>query len=114
MSPAQIAEWAMPVFAAAPGNELCMKIIEGAAEKTAMLTASVFRKGGFSCGEALDIAESGSLFKNGIFESSFQKRLTGMLPEGNYRFHRFDGTPAEDGIRLAMKMAEKGNCCKSG
>ena len=114
MNPSEIAEWAMPVFDSAAENSLCLRIIEEASEKTANLAASVFRKAGFPAGEDLIVAESGSLFKNDLYESSFRKSLYRKLPEGKYRFHQSDGIPAEDGIRLAMKMADKAVTTQSG
>ena len=84
-----------------------MKIIQNAAEKTAQLTASACRKGGLLQKKDLNIVESGSLFKNDLYETSFQKRLTGLLPGNDYHFHRSDGVPAEEGINLAMKMADR-------
>ncbi len=105
MSPSQIAEWARPVFDAASENSLCRKIIVSAAEKTAALTASAYRKAKFDPEDQLSIVESGGLFNNELYENSFRKALLAMLPASDFRFLRSDGIPAEDGIRLAKKMA---------
>ncbi len=107
MNPSRIAEWAVPVFESAPENELCRRIIASAAEKTAMLTASVYRKAGFAPESDMVIVESGSLFKNEMYERSFMKNFRKMIPEVNCCFHRSEGIPAENGIRLAKKMAAK-------
>lgn len=106
MSPAEVAEWARPVFDTAPENSLCMKIIRSAAEKTAALTASVWRKAGFGTDDHICIVESGSLFKNELYENSFRDALLSLLPDADYQFLQSEGLPAEDGIRLAMKMAD--------
>ena len=106
LNPPQVAEWAMPVFEKASENELCRKIIGSAAEKTADLTASACRKAGFSAEDDLCIVESGSLFKNDLYENRFREALRAMLPEAGLQFLQPAGLPAEDGIRLAMKMAD--------
>ena len=105
MPPAEIAKWAKPVFEAAPENSFCMNIVRSAAEKAAALTASVYRKAGFSADDHLIIVESGSLFKNELYEYNFRDAMLGFLPDADYQFLQSDGLPAEDGIRLAMKMA---------
>ena len=106
LQPNQIADWAKTVFDAADGNEHCRQIIFSAAEKTAALAASVYRKSRFSEVETLMIVESGSLFKNELYENSFREALRALLPERNFDFVRSAGSPAEDGIRLAEKMAK--------
>ncbi len=106
MSPAAVAEWAKPVSEAAPDNSLCMEIIRSAAGKSAALTASVWRKAGFTADDHLFIVESGSLFKNELYENAFRDALLSLLPDADYQFLQSDGLPAEDGIRLAMKMAD--------
>ena len=114
MTPAEIAEWARPVFDTAQNNSLCMEIIRSAAEKAASLTASVFRKAGFMTDDHLYIVESGSLFKNELYESGFREFLLTLLPNVDYQFLQSEGLPAEDGIKLAMKMAEKSVTTQSG
>ena len=37
---------------------------------------------------------------------SFRDALLTLLPDADYQFLQSDGLPAEDGIRLAMKMAD--------
>lgn len=106
MNPAKIAEWGRPVSEAAPENSLCLEIIRSAAEKAAALTASVWRKAGFTGDDHLFIVESGSLFKNELYENSFRDALLALLPDADYQFLQSDGLPAEDGIRLAMKLAD--------
>ena len=106
MSPAEIADWARPVFEAAPENSMCMEVIRSGAEKTAALTASVWHKAGFTADDHLFIVESGSLFKNELYENCFRDALLALLPDADYQFLRSEGLPAEDGIRLAMKMAD--------
>ena len=106
MNPALVAEWAKPVFESAPENELCRKIIRDAAEMTAVLTESVYRKSGFIACNDICIVESGGLFYNEQYTHDFRQRLFDILPAANYHFLRSDGIPAEDGIRLAKKMAE--------
>ena len=106
MSPAEIADWARPVFEAASENSLCMEIVRSAADKAAALTASVWKKAGFTGEDRLFIVESGSLFKNELYENGFRDALLSLLPDAVYQFLRSDGLPAEDGIRLARKIAD--------
>jgi len=104
---ANTAKWAKHVCDAAAENELCRKIVAEAAEKTARLTASVYRKSGFESQPLIRIAEAGSLFKNQLYEQCFRNHLRNILPVDNYEYIRSEGIPAEEGIRLAMKMANE-------
>ena len=47
-----------------------------------------------------------SLFKNDLYENRFRDALRAMLPDAGLQFLQPAGLPAEDGIRLAMKMAD--------
>ena len=102
----QVAEWAKTVFDNAEKNALCREIILKAGALAAGLAESVYRKSDFSAENELTIVESGSLFKNKLFEDSFRNALENRLPSKNYLFIRSDRVPAEDGIRLAGKLAE--------
>ena len=105
LDPAKVAEWAKPVFDSAAENKLCQDIIEKAAEKAAALAVSVYHKSIFVNCRDLSIVESGGLFNNERYEKAFRKSLSEMLPIQNYHFLHSEGIPAEDGIRLAGKMA---------
>ena len=105
LSPDSVADWAKLVFENAAENEFCAEIISAAGRKAAALVESVYHKSGFASEPMLTIVESGSLFKNELFESGFQSVLFEKLPDKNYTFIRSNRIPAEDGIRLAMKMA---------
>ncbi len=105
LDPAKVAEWAKPVFDSVSENKLCQKIIEKAAEKAAVLTSSVYLRGDFFSCRDLSIVESGGLFQNEHYENYFRKSLSEILPIQNYHFIHSEGIPAEDGIRLAGKMA---------
>lgn len=105
LSPDQVADWAITVFDGVSENSLCETIVRAAGHKAAELAVSVYRKSGFSEEQDLTIVESGSLFKNDLYEKSFREALKSLLPDNNYAFIRSDGIPAEDGIRLAEKMA---------
>ena len=105
LHPARIADWAQTVLEAADSDELCRKIVKLAAEKTALLAASVYRKSNFWTETGICIVESGGLFRNEFYERVFRSSLEDLLPARNYSFLRSDGTPAEDGIRLAKKLS---------
>ncbi len=110
----EVAEWAKTVCGMAEENDLCHEIVRRAAEKTAILAASACRKASFGPDEELSIVESGGLFRNALYEGVFRNALINCLPAGYYRFLRPEGTPAEEGIRLAMKMADKMATTQSG
>ena len=52
--------------------------------------------------------ESGSLFKNELYENEFRSSLKRLIPADNFHILRSDGIPAEDGIHLAKKLAAAG------
>lgn len=101
----RIADCARIVFENAAENSKCREIITAAGYKAAMLAESVCRRSSFVKEPDLTVVESGSLFKNELYESSFREKLCEVLPAMKYTFIRSDGNPAEDGIRLAEKMA---------
>ena len=103
--PAETAKWARAVLEAAPFDELAKKIVDAASEKTALLAASVYRKSSFQKETQICIVESGGLFKNDLYRDGFRGALRRLLPADNFLFLRSDGIPAEDGIRLAKKLA---------
>ena len=105
LHPAQTADWAKAVLEASGSDELCRKIVTVAAEKTALLAASVYRKSNFWSENSICIVESGGLFRNEFYERVFRSSLEDLLPARNYSFLRSDETPAEDGIRLARKLS---------
>ena len=109
LHPAKTAEWAKPILEAAETDILSEKIVKTAAGKTALLTASVYRKSNFHKETGICIVESGSLFKNEMYESEFRNALKRLIPADNFQFLRSDGIPAEDGLRLAKKLAAAGN-----
>lgn len=108
LHPAQIAEWAKTILEAADYDVLSGVIVKTAAKKTALLAASVYRKSNFQKESEICIVESGSLFKNELYENEFRGALRRLLPADNFLFLRSDGIPAEDGIRLAKKLAAEG------
>ena len=108
LHPAQTAEWAKDILEAAETDILSEKIVKAAAGKTALLAASVYRKSNFQVESEICIVESGSLFKNEMYETEFRKVLRRLTPADNYHVLRSDGIPAEDGIRLAEKLAGLG------
>lgn len=101
-----IADWAKTVMDEAENNELCRDIVSTAGRKTAFLTASVYGKSNFAALDSIKIVESGSLFKNALYETEFRKALSELFPLCNYEIVRSDAAPAEDGIRLARKLSE--------
>lgn len=105
LHPVRTAEWAKAVLEDAGSNDLCRKIVTIAAEKTALLAASVYRKSNFWAENSICIVESGGLFRNEFYERAFRRSLEDLLPARNYSFLRSGGTPAEDGIRLARKLS---------
>lgn len=107
LQPDRVAEWAKAVFDHAESNSQCRQIVRTAGQKAAELAISVYKKSAFDLEQEIVIAESGSLFKNDLYENSFRKMLDQMLPKRNYSFLCSSSSPAEDGIRLAEKMIKE-------
>lgn len=105
LHPAQTAEWAKTILEAAETDILSEKIVKAAAGKTALLASSVYRKSNFQKETEVCIVESGSLFKNELYGNAFRDALKRLIPADNFHILRSDGIPAEDGIRLAKKLA---------
>ena len=108
LHPAQTAEWAKTILEAAEEDIFSENIVKTAAGKTALLAASVYRKSKFQKETGICIVESGSLFKNELYENEFRSSLKRLIPADNCHILRSDGIPAEDGIRLAKKLAAAG------
>ncbi len=102
----QVAQWAKTIGENVEQDSLCKEIILSAGKKTAGLALSVYRKSGLSRENKLVIVESGSLFKNQLYEKSFQDTLRDSLSSAVIKFIRSEEIPAKEGIRLARKMAE--------
>lgn len=102
----QVAEWAKTISESAEQDALCKEIILTAGEKAARLAGSVYRKSGLSGEDQLIVVESGSLFKNHLYEKSFRDTLSSDLSSADIVFIRSEEIPAKEGIRLARKMAE--------
>ena len=102
----QVADWAKMIGESAEQDALCKEIILTAGEKAARLAGSVYRKSGLSGEDQLIVVESGSLFKNQLYEKSFRDTLSSDLSSADIVFIRSEEIPAKEGIRLARKMAE--------
>ena len=105
LSPAETAKWAKPILDAALTDETAEKIVSSAAKKVALLTASVYGKSNFQKERGICIVESGSLFKNEMYESGFRYTLKRLIPTDNFHILRSEWIPAENGIRLAKKLS---------
>lgn len=103
--PSEIASFARGVLENAEKNSLCREITENAAGKLAEIAAGAYQLASFDCETDAAVVMSGSLFKNTYFRDLVQKTISTRLNGGNYTFVYSSGLPAEDGLKLAEKLA---------
>lgn len=103
--PSEIASFARGVLENAETNSLCRKIAEEAADRLAEIAAGAYRLASFNKEMNVTFVMSGSLFKNTYFRTLVQNAISDRLIGGNQTFIYSNGSPAEDGLKLAEKFA---------
>ena len=104
-SASEVASLARGVLERAETDTLCGEIAETAAAKLADIVEGAYRVASFEAENDITIVLSGSLFKNAYFRGLIQKTVSMRLKNGNYAYVHSAGSPAEDGLKLAEKLA---------
>ncbi len=104
-STSEVASLARGVLEHAETDTLCAEIAEKAAGKLADIVEGAFNAASFKHENDITIVMSGSLFKNTYFRELVQNTISNRLKSGNYAYIHSDGSPAEDGLKLAEKLS---------
>ena len=104
----QIAGVAKVVMDAADVRDsYCLDLVTGAAELTAEIAYTVYRRLKFEKEPSVDIVMAGSLYKSGIFTDTFKQSLILKSPVENLYFCEGISSPVLGGITLAQLLFGK-------